>query len=136
MPVSAYLKQANAETFVVIQLEDDAGVANAYEIASVPGVDAIMLGPGDYSAAGGFPGEMDHPRIVEATHQIALAARSAGKHWGMPAATAEHAAQLIGAGACFIAHSADLLILKNGLARIQAEFSEIGFTFDNRLSRR
>lgn len=134
MPLDKYLVDANAQTFIVIQLEDDRAIRNAYEIACVPGVDAIMLGPGDYSALGGFPGQMDHPRLIEATNQIASAAKAAGKQWGRPASSVRHAELLINQGARFLAHGADILLLKTGLLQLQADFASIGFTFNNQLN--
>jgi hypothetical protein len=37
-------------------------------------------------------------------------------------------------GARFIAHNADILIMKRGLEQIQEQYVSLGFTFDNRLA--
>ena len=65
--------------------------------------------------------------------QIAVAARNAGKHWGMPAFSFEAVHPLLDMGARFISHQADILMIKNGLERIRAQFEPLGFTFDSRL---
>jgi 4-hydroxy-2-oxoheptanedioate aldolase len=132
MPLKEYLKAANDETFVVIQLEDAQSVANAESIAAVEGVDLIFLGPGDFSVLAGVPGEYDHPIVQEAIRTVAAGAKAAGKPWGMPAGTPERAKQLLDMGAKFIAHGADLLWLKAGVESMRQQFTPLGFQFDGR----
>ncbi|MFO0875867.1 MAG: aldolase/citrate lyase family protein [Gemmataceae bacterium] len=129
MPAAEYVKAANEQTFVVVQLEDADAVARADEIAAVPGVDVLFFGPGDFSILSGFPGQMDHPAIAQAMEKISQAARRAGKHWGMPCFSVEHGQRLLQMGARFIAHGADIVLLKRGLEAIQAQFKPLGFGF-------
>ena len=42
-----YLSQANAEACTIVQLETPEAIERLPEIAAVPGVDALFLGPGD-----------------------------------------------------------------------------------------
>ena len=42
-----YFQKANDEILVILQTESPTGVANAREIYSLPGVDAIFVGPVD-----------------------------------------------------------------------------------------
>lgn len=134
MPLEDYMRAANEQTFLVVQLEDRQAVANARAIAEVEGVDVLFLGPGDFSASIGAPGRFDHPVVQEAIHAIADAARAAGKHWGMPSGSPEHTQELLDLGARFLCHGADILLIKNGLMEMQRRFAPLGFTFDNRLS--
>ena len=134
MPLTDYLTEANQQTFVVIQLEQPSAVAQADKIAKVDGVDVLFLGPGDFSILAGIPGQFDHPKIQQALDQIAAAAKSAGKNWGCPAFSLEHAKTLLEMGARFITFSGDLLIMKRAFEQMQSDFAPLGFTFDNRLS--
>ena len=68
LPLVEYLKAANDETFIVIQIEDQGALDHCEEMAKVPGVDVLFFGPGDYSILSGFPGQWDHPKIMEAMH--------------------------------------------------------------------
>lgn len=129
MPIADYIRQANEETFVVIQLEDAEAVAQADEIARVPGVDVLFFGPGDYSILSGFPAQMDHPEIERAMQTIATAAKKAGIHWGMPCFGVEHGKKLIELGARFVAHGSDIVLLKRALEQIQHTFAPLGFQF-------
>jgi 4-hydroxy-2-oxoheptanedioate aldolase len=103
-------------------------------IAAVPGVDILMLGPGDLSVLSGVPYQFDHPIILEAHARVAAAAKKAGIHWGTVSGTPEHSRKLMDMGARFICHNADLIIIKRGLEQIQRSYAALGFTFDNRLA--
>src|ERR1700682_3631453 len=49
-----YRQTFNDNMLVVIMIETPTGVANAYDIASVPGVDVVIIGNNDLSAFSGF----------------------------------------------------------------------------------
>ncbi len=136
MPVDRYVAEANRETFLVIQIEDRHALERADQIAAVDGVDVLFLGPGDFSILSGIPGQFDHPLIQQAIASIAEAARKAGKHWGCPAFSVEHTQTLLDMGARFIAHQADIVMIKNGLEQLRRDFTPLGFTFDDRLNLR
>ncbi len=133
MPLTDYLRAANEQTFVVIQIEDQQALANAGAIAAVPGVDVLFFGPGDFSILSGIPGQFDHPLVHQAIGAIADAAQKAGKHWGMPSPSVDRTRQLLDLGARFLCHGADIIFVKNGLEEMQRNFAPLGFTFDNRL---
>jgi 4-hydroxy-2-oxoheptanedioate aldolase len=133
LPTTEYIQKANDETFVVIQLEDQSAVDQAYEIASVPGVDVIFFGPSDFSILSGIPGNFDHPKVQQAMQTVADAAKKAGKHWGMPSWSMELTNKLLGMGARFLAHGCDIVMVKLGMEETQRKFGPVGFTFDNRL---
>src|SRR5262249_21047800 len=59
-----YMKWANAETMIVIQIETKLAVDRAEELVSVPGVDAVWIGPFDLSASMGIAGQFDHPEMA------------------------------------------------------------------------
>ncbi len=131
MTMADYIREANKQTFVLIQLEEQHAVAQAREIAEVEGVDVVFFGPGDFSVLSGIPGQFDNPLVWKSIEQVAEAARKAGKHWGTPAMSAQHARRLLDMGARVITHWADILMIKQGLERIQQEFAPLGFRFRN-----
>jgi 4-hydroxy-2-oxoheptanedioate aldolase len=130
MPVVEYLRAANEQTFIAVQIEDPAALAHVDAIAAVEGVDVLFLGPADFSVLSGVPGQYDHPLVEDAARTIAAAARRAGKAWGMPSGSPERTKELLSRGARFIAHSADLLLVKSGFEAIRRGFAPLGFTFD------
>ena len=131
IPMDEYVRDANEETFVVIQLEDPKAIEQAEAIAAVEGVDVIMLGPADFSVLSGIPGQFDHPSIEKSLNKIAQAAANAGKHWASTAADANSAKGLLQRGAGMILHNADICIVKKGLEIMQADFSKLGFQFED-----
>lgn len=69
-----YYKYANDEVLVVLQTESPEGVKNAEAIYSLPGVDAIFVGPNDLSAQMRTPdGKDPSPEEFEAMLQRILA---------------------------------------------------------------
>ncbi|MBP8260255.1 MAG: aldolase [Verrucomicrobia bacterium] len=134
MPLALYLETANQETLIIIQIESPKAVADTEPISRVPGVDVLMVGPGDLSVLYGIPGQFDHPLMTEAFERVARAARDAGIHWGTVSPNPAHTRRLLDMGARFICHNADILILKRGLEQIQEQYAPLGFVFDNRLS--
>lgn len=71
-----YIAQANAETAVIVMVEEAEGLANVDAIAAVDGLDGIFVGPGDLSISLGSPGEHLHPEMRSAYRSIAAAARA------------------------------------------------------------
>ena len=68
-----YFKHANDEVLVVLQTESPEGVRNAEAIYSLPGVDAIFVGPNDLSAQMRTPdGQDPSPEAFEAMLQRIL----------------------------------------------------------------
>jgi 4-hydroxy-2-oxoheptanedioate aldolase len=133
MPVPEYLKHANDNTVIIIQIESPRALENAEAIARVPGVDVLMLGPGDFSILAGVPCQFEHPIVLNAIDRVAAAAAAAGIEWGTVTFNPDHCRMLQSKGARFLCHGADLLLVKRGLEQMQKDWSELGFTFDNRL---
>jgi 2-dehydro-3-deoxyglucarate aldolase/4-hydroxy-2-oxoheptanedioate aldolase len=55
----------NEHTLVVLQIETVRAFEMRDELLSVPGIDAVMVGPADLSISLGVPGDFDHPKMVE-----------------------------------------------------------------------
>jgi 4-hydroxy-2-oxoheptanedioate aldolase len=133
MPIPDYIKHANEQTFILIQLEEQSSVDRAQAIAEVEGVDVLFFGPGDFSVLSGIPAQYDHPLVLKAMEKIGAATRKAGKHWGTPGFTPEHSRRLMDMGAMLITHTADIVLIKQGLERIQEQFIPLGFSFQSSL---
>ena len=75
-----YRQTFNDNMLVVIMIETPTGVANAYDIASVPGVDVVIIGNNDLSSFSGFPQNDDrYQNMVTKIHDDTL---RAGKIFG------------------------------------------------------
>ena len=134
MPMPPYFQAANEHTLLVVQIESPRALEQAEAIAQVPGVDVLMLGPGDLSVLAGIPFQFDHPLITGAYQRLADATAKAGKWWGTVSGSPEHSRQLLDLGAKFVCHGCDLILVKQGMERIQERYAGLGFSFDNRLA--
>jgi 4-hydroxy-2-oxoheptanedioate aldolase len=130
MPMEQYIKEANEQTFLVVQIEDPNALANAESIAQVEGVDVLFLGPADFSILSGVPGQFDHPKVLGALKSIATAAKNAGKHWGTLGGSVERTQMIMELGGRFICYGCDLIWVKQCLEETQRRFTPLGFTFE------
>ena len=73
----------NRETLIVVMLETPTAIDNAEEIASVPGIDALLIGTNDLTLEMGIPGELDHANIAAAYERVITACEKHNKFPGM-----------------------------------------------------
>jgi 4-hydroxy-2-oxoheptanedioate aldolase len=125
MPLADYVKQANEQTFVLIQVEEPAAVEQAEAILAVPGVDMLLLGPTDFSVLTGIPGQIRHPTIGKAVEKVARAAKNCGKNWAAIAFATDHGKELADMGARLLFHGSDLGLYKASLTRVREEFAKV-----------
>jgi 2-keto-3-deoxy-L-rhamnonate aldolase RhmA len=64
---------ANSETMLIAMIESRRGVENADAIASVAGIDALLIGANDLTIDLGVAGQHDHPQTVEALATVIAA---------------------------------------------------------------
>ncbi len=82
MPPAEAVGILNANTLLICMLETREGIANAEEIAAVPGVDVVFVGMTDLLADMGKPGQFGDPEVMQAAEKAIRAARQNGKHAG------------------------------------------------------
>ncbi len=75
-----YFKTINDNMLVVVMIETPTGVANAFDIASVPGVDVVIVGNNDLSVFSGYP--QTDPRYAKLIAKIHDDVLRAGKIFG------------------------------------------------------
>eukprot|EP00747_Dinoflagellata_sp_TGD_P187884 gnl/TRDRNA2_/TRDRNA2_46018_c0_seq2.p1 gnl/TRDRNA2_/TRDRNA2_46018_c0~~gnl/TRDRNA2_/TRDRNA2_46018_c0_seq2.p1 ORF type:complete len:381 (+),score=44.17 gnl/TRDRNA2_/TRDRNA2_46018_c0_seq2:33-1175(+) len=80
IPQAQYLEEADKNIFVCVMIETIEALENLDEIAAVEGLDCLILGANDLSAALGVPYLNEHPLTVDATDKIIAAAKKHGKY--------------------------------------------------------
>jgi 4-hydroxy-2-oxoheptanedioate aldolase len=120
-----YLTHANEEVFLTLQVEDKECVDCVDEIAAVPGVDLLFVGPGDLSISYGVPFQFDHPLVLNAIDKVAAAAEKADKWWGIPTGSAEQAQWAIDRGARLVTAGNDHGLLMQGFKNKFDEFRDV-----------
>lgn len=73
-----YVKDWNDSSVLIIQVESVQAVNNIEELLDNPLVDGVMVGPYDISGSLGVPGQLDHPKVVEASKKVIAACEKAG----------------------------------------------------------
>jgi len=81
--LAEYVAAANDYVFVTVQVETAAALEEIDGFVSIDGIDSICIGPHDLAVSLGYPGETNHPRVVEAMQTIIDKTRAAGKFVGM-----------------------------------------------------
>lgn len=107
--------ESDATTLVFAMIETPDGLQNVEEIAAVPGIDGVYVGPSDLALAVGarFPGDPDTAEVFDAALvRVAAAAEAAGVAAGIHNATGELAAERLAAGYTFATVASDLTHLE------------------------
>ncbi|MCJ8274311.1 MAG: aldolase/citrate lyase family protein, partial [Psychrosphaera sp.] len=117
-----YLKQANDQICLIVQVETVAALANLAEIVAVDGVDAVFIGPSDLSASMGHLGNAGHPQVVAAVGQALRTIKAAGKYGGLLCLDPALVATYIEQGASFVGVGVDTLILAQGAKQLVKTF--------------
>ena len=80
--MSHYFECANQETTILIQIETMDALSNLREIASVEGIDGLIVGPSDLSSALGDYGNFTTEQFKNAVAEILKVTKDCGIHCG------------------------------------------------------
>jgi len=110
---SEYFEKANDEILVVLQTESPRGVENAEQIYSLPGCDAIFIGPNDLryqmrTRDGTFPTAAQHEAMVQRVIEVG---KKVGTPTGIHVMDADSAIQRAEQGMQFLAIGSDLRMM-------------------------
>jgi len=111
----------NANTLVVLQIETVRAFEARDELLSVPGIDAVLIGPADLSVSLGVPGEFQHPRMVETIEAIRHSCIHFGVAPGLHARSSALAKFWRDRGMLFLSCSNEVALLQERAAEVIAE---------------
>ena len=117
-----YLKDANKETLLIVQIEDKEGVDNVDSIAAVEGIDVLFIGPVDLSQSYGVVGELDHPLIQKAIEKVVFVCKKYKKSWGLPVEPGEQMQKTLDKGAQFLNITNETSVLLEGFRKAKENF--------------
>ena len=123
-PAAQTMQDMNDAVLVVAMIESVTAVANADEIAAVPGLDMLLIGTNDLCNSLGVPGQYDHPGVADAYAQVAAACRKHGKHLGVGGLNSrpDIARQMIALGASYVSAGSDTGFLMSAGAAAAAAY--------------
>jgi len=118
--LASYLRTANAETLVGVQIETRAALDHLNEIAQVDGLDLLFVGPQDLTLSLGLLDDRANPVVREAMRRVVLACEAHDKIPGTLVINADERQSAIDLGFRFIALASDVRFLLEGAKQFLA----------------
>ena len=111
--IEEYFSLWNDESSLIIQIESIEGVKNIESLLDNDQVDAVMIGPYDISGSLGVPGEINHPKVIEASKKVISACEKYGKSCGTQISdpNQENIKSLFDMGYTYLILGSDLFVL-------------------------
>ncbi|HEY4775909.1 MAG TPA: 4-hydroxy-2-oxoheptanedioate aldolase [Xanthobacteraceae bacterium] len=120
--VTDYLKKADDEICLLVQVETRAALDDLEAIATVAGVDGVFIGPADLSASLGHLGNPQHPEAQKAIEDAARRLAAVGKAAGILTGNEEEARRYIQWGYNFVAVGTDTVLLARSADALARKF--------------
>jgi 4-hydroxy-2-oxoheptanedioate aldolase len=120
--IKDYLKRAQGEICVLVQVETREALDQLEAIAGVDGVDGVFIGPADLSASLGHLGDQAHPEVQAALKDAVERLKKLGKPAGILTGIEEQARRYIEWGYTFVAVGADLGLLARNAEALAGRF--------------
>jgi 4-hydroxy-2-oxoheptanedioate aldolase len=120
---SDYVAGANGTILTIVQVETARGLKNVEEIAAVPGLDMIYIGPNDLGLSLGREAKSDQtdPVVVEAIDRILAVAKARGVRAGIWCRTVAYSKAMMAKGFDLVTVTSDGDLLAGG-ATMAAQF--------------
>lgn len=122
LDAAEYIRTANEEGFVMVQIETIEAMENLEDILTTPGVDAYLIGPNDLASSLGHLGDQSHPEVQAAIENIIDRSKKLGVPGGFAAAPVETNKKRIQQGFQWITLGQDLGFMRQAAASALAAF--------------
>ena len=125
LPPGEHMVAANARVHVTAMLETRAAFDRLDEIAAVPGIDALTIGPTDLAQDLGVLGGPTQKQVLDQyRRRLVDAARKHGKAVAMLTDSVEGVRQMIALGATIINYASDAAVLRGSYAAVVADVAK------------
>lgn len=122
--VPDYLKKANDEICLIVQVETASAMENLDAIVQVEGVDGVFIGPSDLSASMGYLGDAGNPVVVNTINTGLNKIRDAGKYAGLLCLDSSLAENYVQQGANFVGVGVDTMLLAKETRKLAQRFKQ------------
>jgi 4-hydroxy-2-oxoheptanedioate aldolase len=109
--IADYVRRAEAEMCMLVQIETREGLDNLEAIARTDGVDGVFIGPADLAAGLGHLGDIPHAEVQSAIKDAIARIKGCGKPAGILATDEPSARRYMGWGTTFTAVGVDAMVL-------------------------
>ena len=113
-PLTENMLAANEETLLIVQVETRGAIQEIDEIASLPGVDVLLIGPTDLSIELGVPGQLDSPQLITAIEKTIAACQTHGVVPGIQITDLEWLVHWADKGMRVLSSFSELALLQRG----------------------
>ena len=120
-----YLKTANDEACLLLQIESRAGIEALDAITCTEGVDGVFIGPADLAADMGHLGNPGHPAVQAAVEDAIRRIVGHGKAAGVLTGDLGLARRYAEIGATFVGIGNDVTLLGNAARSLLREFGNV-----------
>lgn len=125
MGQSVYVEVADSETKKMMIVEQEEGFRNIEEIVQVPGVDLVVLGPGDLSVGMGLKGRQDDPRIRSMMeHAAEVCVKYEVPYLAWPSMQAESLSEWAQKGASMFGFPQDSFFISQAIMKLWPEYEK------------
>ena len=119
--IDAYMERTNEEVLILPQCETKECLEKIEEIAAIPGVDGIFIGPYDLTIALGKPAQFSDPEVKAAFDRILKACRAAGKFAFIFTGSKEAARSYLEQGFDAVTYNSDVITMIEAYQKILGE---------------
>ena len=120
----SFVKEANEENMVILQIERKAAMEDLDNILSVPGVDGAVLGPNDMAVSYGVPNDLNGGFMSDIFQKVMDTGKKYGVYTGMHIGNLQKLKEWKQKGMQLIAYNTDLGFLGAGAVQGIKELSE------------
>ena len=120
--VNNYLKLADSEICLLVQVETRSALGELEAIAKVEGVDGVFIGPSDLAASLGHIGNPAHAEVQAALEDAVKRLKAVGKPAGILTLNEDEAKRYIQWGYTFVAVGSDIGLLGRGADALAKRF--------------
>lgn len=124
-PAQKRVESANEQTLSVLMIESRSGLESVDEIAALPNLDVLFVGPYDLTLALGIVEQFDNPIFLNALERVIRACNSSGIAAGIQTGDMDLLTKAREMGARFLMYGSDTFVLLSGYSAAMAKLKGI-----------
>lgn len=124
-PGGQFFTDSNRDSLAVVQIETLGALDKTDEIAALPGLDMLFVGPSDLSMELGVFGQYESDKLWDAYKRVAEACKKHGVGWGTIAVSPAFAERSVELGCRMLSFGMDAVALRRGVEKFKDTFGDL-----------